>query len=178
MRRRRSSTSIARYSGCVLTTREEKYGNAARSVSALVLYSPQHALGNARMCTCGSRTTTHIHVYGRARTSGRLVPPRLRRTPHLLTEYRRDSYMATVCWMHGEPDSRACASTAVNPETRCRSLFPSGRGDRDSRQLIAILARGSRNWQFAKNLRPPRVFPSRRPSRESHRSRRNFWRRK
>jgi len=30
---------------------------------------------------------------------------------------------------------RACANAAVNPETR--SLFPNGRGDRDSRQLIA-----------------------------------------
>lgn len=131
MHRRRSATSIARYSGCALTTREEEYGNAARNVSALVLYSPQHALETlTRERVCAH---PHAYVYESARASGRLVPPRLRRAPHLLTEYRRIAiWLRYAGCTHGE--SVTCV-VALNPETR-RHFRSSWAVDRDSHQLI------------------------------------------
>lgn len=70
-----------------------------RSCSTLRSNSPLSRL-RADVYVWFSRTPTHTRIYGRERTRGRLVPPRLRRASHLLTEYHRDSYMATVCWMH------------------------------------------------------------------------------
>lgn len=112
----------------VFRRREEEYGNAARSVSALVLYSPQQ---RSRQRFRGMYVWAR---YGDVSThtdrgeSDRLVPPRLRRAAHLLTEYHRDSYIATIV-VHtpamrtaGWPCFAGAVVSWLNPEARSRSL--------------------------------------------------------
>lgn len=99
-----------------------------------------------------SATLSRMYVWHgttmRARTQtggsdGRLVPPRLRRAAHLLTEYHRDSYIATIV-LHTSATRTAAAAAAVavascpcsrercfdvNPEARSRSPASSSSSD-------------------------------------------------
>lgn len=106
----------------------------AKRVRARVLRSPQQrSLGNALSATLSRVVHTHVCVPRPDRVSvtristrphtppnGRLVPPRLRRETHLLTEYHRDSYITAV--RRGARTHRQTEETAF--KERCFAMHP------------------------------------------------------
>lgn len=82
-------------------------------------------------------------MWARIQTGGsdRLVPPRLRRAAHLLTEYHRDSYIATI--MVHTPATRNDGSVASRWILRfALALLPPRRAaDSTGGQLIAVAVR-------------------------------------
>lgn len=137
--------------GIPTTRRGIRQCGAKRVRARALLSAATESRQRFRGCTCWHGTAMWARIQTGREHTDRLVPPRLRRAAHLLTEYHRDSYIAMI--MVHTPATRTAAGCSrercceVNPEASSRSLVSSrlvssssGRGDRDGGQLTATVA--------------------------------------
>lgn len=71
--------------------------------------------------------TDDVSTHTKSGGSDRLVPPRLRRAAHLLTEYHRDSYITTIMVHTPAMRTTGCSRELcieVDPEVRSLALLP------------------------------------------------------
>jgi len=101
-------TSVSRM--YFLTTRRGiRQCGAKRARACAPLSASSGSWQRFRGCVCVWGMSTMSIIHRRTYGSDRLVPPRLRRTAYLLTEYHRDSYIATIV-VHTPATGMACWS--------------------------------------------------------------------